>query len=401
MRCANCGAENRDGTIYCGSCATQLVEFESQLPGTGKDAVDIGDATHAQHDAELRRSFRNRGLKIILLDGLLAVLASQPAIQAMSRHDPIAWLFLLIPVTVITSGAYFVYVSYRTIARSFFRLRGYEGEVLAEASANGVAAVAVVAGVATFVAALALYLLGTPGTDSPDLVIVLLASLLIAAVLGVSIARTKAAVTIERGGILYGSRQAPYRSFIPMDRITSMKVAGSWLRVSLAGDSVYSLGPRRFFLMGDTDRFVSVVERLAPAGEMLPPQVVTPGQYAQPVQLLRSRTDSTHQMVARTLAGAGGVAAMTGAVFLIMADGITKQFGPGSVPDIIPCCGTLEFVFAAIILLGAFFAFRKKRADLVSAASWVSILSLGGVIFGPALGILALVLLKRGRDEFE
>jgi hypothetical protein len=413
--CPNCGAENSEGTIYCGSCATQLVEFESNVRMSQGGAVALEpEITAEKHENELRKRFRKYGLRMVLAEGLLALLFFFPAILAGLRHDPLWYLSLLAPVFVVSVGVYYIHLSLRPGAMAFYRLGEYEGEVLAEVRGIRTVSFASLAAAMAAIAAILLYTLSSSGFNPQNPVI--LGCILAAIFIGLVVTKSQAYVTIEKGGVVYGAERAPLKTFMPMDKISSMQVRGNQLIIKLDEKAVSPIRRRSFLLIGDISKIDTVVQRLAPGGEVLPASLSLPrsqsrsvlaggtisGERQEPIEkplqfptLFRVRStgrEVTPVAIGFALAMSGIFSFATGALLIMI---------PGYVPDFIQCCGMLEFIFAVIIFLGALMAFRRRHRGLVSGAAWLSILSLGGLFIGPLLGILSLWLLRKSADDFE
>ncbi len=321
--------------------------------------------------------------------------------RSSNLAEPGNLIVILTILVIVSTGVYYLYLSGSARALAFFRLSEYRGEALAEgrglATSYSIGAVLAVA-----VLMVVLFYSSTVRIPSSAVTSIFFVTVASVTLLGFVMRSTRSRLILERGGLLYGLTRARLMSFVPMDKIASMRIDGRLLKVRLVEDPVYLTRRRSYLLLGDFSELRMVVEKLAPGGEMMPALAVLPSRKEAGLVLVRENVQTVkHHTIASLLLASGIATAVNGYVLTEMTTVITSIYGPYSVPQIIPCCAIIEFIIAAIVLMGSFMAFRSRRADLVSAAGWLSIIGLGGIIVSPVLGIASLWLLREERDEFK
>lgn len=393
MICPKCGAENADYSFYCGSCAASLRNAPPD-DSAGRQRLQIERSDPdlaAEHRNQLKKSMRRSAMVFGALAALWLLLGIPSLTDWALDYESVRNLVFSGLFAFISF--YFYRISTNDEALSFFRLGGWMGRVRAEVpglNLNGL--IVVLAVLATGV------IIGALSFDRAGSAIIYMA--LISAIpvsLLLVMLRWPPKVAIEDVGICVGypSRN---RLFISFDKISTIELRKKTLRVSLSKRRLFDLKTQRFLLWGDVEDFRGILERVAPSG--IPHRIpASPLQEdAKPVEpeiLFKGRDLTRLSLAGAALIVAGLLAFMNGAILFAVEDHFVTL---GSTP--LFYCGGFEILCGVIAILGGVQTIRGVSYRLSVAASIFAILSIGGLVVSPALGIIALVTIYRNRENF-
>jgi hypothetical protein len=77
-----------------------------------------------------------------------------------------------------------------------------------------------------------------------------------------------------------------------------------------------------------------------------------------------------------------------------------EGFGTIDLAGYVMCCGTLVLIFGAAALVGGYFTLVQERWTIALLGAILGMLSVGPYALGFLLGLIALILIAAGRDEF-
>lgn len=372
MKCWNCGAENPDHAVYCGSCASDL---RSREPGE-TTPTSASTTQSDDHTAASKRQLKTLSLVFIILSGLSIAFAAMTF--ASDQPD---YVMLFMGVIWFLSGFFFLWLSTSEQMLGHFRLRGWVGHVKAEVTGFNLNNMGVM--LAVVPVGLVLVWIMYPTDEAPLAYIIVLYLAIVLVAYALVLFGSK--VTVESGGICSGPKHFN-RMFIPFSRVSSTRLSGRVLTVTLARRMTLSFRTFKFLLLGDLSNFESELGKarttavLGPRASLSPP----PG--------------TTKPIIAGVLLVVSGCfAILTGALFFHWMDllGLTEPM-----PPLLECCAWLEFLFGGIILIAGIVSFTRRHYGLVRAGAILSIISVGGGV-SLVLGIVALILLLTSKDEYE
>lgn len=273
---------------------------------------------------------------------------------------------------------------------TFIRLVGWAGNTSAEVSGFSLNQLLIV--LTAMVAGSALGLLTFAAPDIPVAMAIFSAT----GGLIVSVMFYRSKVTLEDTGICIGSKYRN-RQFLPFERVSSIILKKNVLTVSLTKRPPLNFKTHRFLLLGNIETMRNELDRVAPSG--IPTLICassqqTPPGLTKPDIKFVGTDKSSLTMAGILLIVAGLFAFLTAAIFLIW-DSNTST--PGGSP--LFCCGILEIIFGAITILGGLLTVRRIKYRLAMTAAVVAIISVGGG-FSLVLGVIALVMIHRSREDF-
>jgi hypothetical protein len=393
LKCPKCGAENADYLFYCGSCASGLRDVPTrsvevrQPAATARDGFDSA----AEHKAKLKKSLR----QLALASGALAAIWLLLGVLSMTdgELDYSRLFYLFLAGLFALNSVYSYWTSTNDEALSFFRLGGWTGNVSVEvAGLNLSGLVGVLVGITAGVMTGILFV-DEPGfiIYSAVFILVMIGSLFLVMFCW------PPKVALEEAGICIGYHSRN-RVFIPFEKVSSVGLKKKVLRVSLSKRRPLSFKTHRYLLLGNIEDMRKELDRVAPSG--VPSRALTsPYQKGAEVagpEVVFEGTGPSKLTPAGIMLIIAGFFAFMNAVVLFAIDSLL--FTPGSSPLV--CCGGLEVLCGAIAILGGILTIRRVKYKLSVIASILAIVSGGGLIVSPALGIISLVIIHRYREDF-
>lgn len=396
MRCPKCGAENADYLFYCGSCASDLRD----VPAKRADTTPLEVAPQGRldsavmHRAELKKSFRQMALMFGAFAALGLFLEAQSLLDGELSYLDLG--YLLMTCLVVCISIYVYRLSTDEEKLSNFRLGGWVGNVSAEASGLSLNSLTVGLPAAAVVVIFGVMLMAF----DPELIIfsAVFTSVVIGSVL-LAMIYWPFRITLEETGICIGY-PSRIRPFIPFEMISSIALKKKMLRVTLNKRPLLGYKTHRFLLLKDIDDMRSELDRIAPSGVPIRAMATPHPKDAEmsETEIVYVGTDRsmmlTHAGIALIIAG---IFAFMNAAVLFALEG--RFFTLGSSP--LFCCGSFEVLCGAIAILGGVQTIRGGKYRMSVVASIFAILSVGGLVVSPALGIISLVITYRNREDFR
>jgi hypothetical protein len=276
---------------------------------------------------------------------------------------------------------------------AFLRLGGWTGNVSAQVSGFSLnQMISVLIGIA---AGSILVLSMASASDVP--VAVTFTVFFAIAPLFVLILLYRSKVTLEDTGICIGPAYRN-RLFIPFDRVSSIALNKNILKAVMSKRPPLNFSrTHRFLLLGDIEIMKNELNRVAPFGA--PTHIPATPEFKQSGQVGPKIVFAGKDKSNLTLAGillivAGLFAFLTAALFFALEDYSAVTGSP------LYCCGSLEILFGAIIILGGLQTIRRVKYSLAMLAAVLAVISVGFTV-SIVLGIVALVMIHRSRDDFR
>ncbi|MCJ2511903.1 MAG: zinc ribbon domain-containing protein [Candidatus Thermoplasmatota archaeon] len=391
MKCPKCGAENADHIFYCGSCGSALRDAPTKNSGASQQVVspEGGVDSAAAHKAKVQQSMRQVALIFGALSALWLFLNADSILGGGWDYIDFIQVCLAGLFAVVAVFSYWASTNDETVA--YIRIGGWVGNVSAEVSGFSLNQMILVLSAIIIGGILGLAQVSTSEIFLVSAIIFAMAGLVIPAML------YKSKVTLEDTGICIGHAYR-IRQFIPFDRVSSVVLIKNVLTVSLNKRPPLNFRTHRFLLLGNIQTMRNELDRVAPSGT--PTRVRDSPQQKQPGPMKSGivfvGTGKSNLTPAGIMLIIAGLFAILTAAVLFIWDSSTST--PGSSP--LFCCGSLEIIFGAIIILGGLQTIRRVKYRLSMTAAVVAIIS-GGLGFSLILGIIALVMIHRSREDFR
>lgn len=391
MKCPNCGAENPDYVTYCGSCASALHDVPTDKSGASQEkAISEGGLdSAAEHKAKVQQSMRRGALMFGVLSALWLLMTAESILDWRFDFSDFVKVCFAGLFAVVSVLSYWTSTNDETLA--FVRLGGWIGNVSAEVAGFSLNQTLLV-----LTAIITGGILGLPLVPASGIPVVLAIVIAIAGVF-FSVAFYGSKVTLEDTGICIGPTNRN-RLFIPFDRVSSIMLKKNVLTVSLTRGPPLSFRTYKLLLLGNIETMRNELDRVAPSGT--PTRVLASPQQKRtgPVkpEIVFVGTGGSNLTIAGILLIVAGLFAfLTAAVFFVWG---SRSFTSGVNPFF--CCGSLEIAFGAIAILGGLLSLRRVKYSLAMTAAVLAIIS-GGMGISLVLGIIALVMIRRSREDFR
>lgn len=385
MKCANCGAENPDHVVYCGSCASTLHDVPTKNSGASLRVAtsESGLDSTAAHKAKVQQLTR----RVALIFGALAVLLTAESILDW-KFDFSDFVNVCFAGLLAVVAVWSYWTSTNDEALAFIRFGGWIGNVSAEVAGFSLNQMLLL--LTAIIIGGILGLLPVSASEIP----VVLAIVIAIAGLFSSVAFYGSKVALEDTGICIGPTNRN-RLFIPFDRISSIMLKKNVLTVSLTRGPPLSFRTHKFLLFGNIVTMRNELDRVAPSGTPTDGASSKVAEYHS--TLFSFRSSSRPVIVGILLVVSGLFLILTGVLFFYWMDllGLTNPR-----PPLLECCAWFEYVFGFIALMAAFFSFRRRHYGLVRVGAVFSIIGMGGGV-SLILGIVALVLLLMSKEDFQ
>ena len=422
MRCRRCGAENAAHMRSCGNCgfslglsATYTDEAQERPPETVVEPEPRPVQLPPQ-DTETPPALKTQNT-ISIIAGTTLLLMSVLGIIVSSSDDGNIPIEDILPALF---GALLLAVAVYGMRRGqrvtpFIWQAGDPLEPLTEARGAPATFLFVVL-VAIIVPAASVLIY----EDIPLLVPIGIGAMLSVVILA-GLFRTK--IFIQADSIVVGIPTGLMMAKLPFEKLDSANLRGRMLKVVLA-EKPTPMSPktRSFLILGNPRHIATAIQAVGTARGAstnvenvdIDPELLKTfmaaihhkgssvrtdfkGRYVlDESDIVTNRTHSP-EMISGLLAGAGVMAIFTAFIFVMLDGAVVRAYDVHATP--LECCGTLEVIFAVVIFAGAFAALRRKRLNLVRISAVVAIISIGGIV-SIALGIMALILLRKCADEF-
>ena len=143
----------------------------------------------------------------------------------------------------------------------------------------------------------------------------------------------------------------------------------------------------------------SELDRIAPSG--IPLRVLA---SPHPESAEWSKPEIVFVGTEKSMLTQAGIALIVAGVFAFMNAAVLfalegRFYTLGGTP--LFCCGSFEVLCGAIAILGGVQTIRRAKYRMSMVASIFAILSVGGLVVSPALGIISLVVAYRNREDFR
>ncbi len=398
IRCPSCGHDNPDYAFYCGVCSAGLKPQTSGQVHERRMAVssDAPPARGTSYDDALRK-WQKRSWPLLFMSAALMGFMVAISLLFSDRDWVLLGIWLLLAFAYGIEAVRIYRIAHSEERMAHIRLPNWTGMVRSEASGIPVMPLIVIAIIAVF---LGVFALAFPGLmDDYGLTLVVFFSGISLLVYGALL--TTWTIAIEEGGIVLGPKWS-VRAFVPIEELQSISIEKNVLTIDLTDKARRNSGlmmrRKRYLLRGVPVEFRQEVERSSTG---VPAHVEPPSQASLEVEhfagLVNTKADRSNLFIAGLFLILAGAATYVLAAFLFYLENIFGLRTGGAMS----CCGSLEMLFGTVAILGGILTIKKSKYSTSMIAGIVATISIGFSGISLGLGLAALYLIHKHRDDFE